>query len=178
MTMEFRLFFCILVAMFNSFILEKFAQVDFDLYYELVRDEHVMAMITERVIPLEEAKSDFEKIVQNTALHPSFGYFKIIAREDGRFVGLAKLEIETPDSWNAELGYMLLPAYWGMGIGSTVARQLIEIAKLHVQLHKLTAIIDPSNIASRKILINNGFVSQGCRNFDGLPGEVLTMDIS
>jgi [ribosomal protein S5]-alanine N-acetyltransferase len=40
-------------------------------------------------------------------------------------------------------------------------------------LESLFAIIDPANIPSRKILINNGFVSREFKDFDGLPGEVL-----
>ncbi|PJK14863.1 hypothetical protein CO613_04080 [Lysobacteraceae bacterium NML07-0707] len=41
------------------------------------------------------------------------------------------------------------------------------------RLERLFAIIDPANIASRKILVRHGFVHQAFQDFDGLPGEVL-----
>jgi RimJ/RimL family protein N-acetyltransferase len=72
---------------------------------------------------------------------------------------------------------MLLPDYWAKGIGSEVAKLLIEKAKAEKQINKITAIIDPSNFASRKILINNGFISDMVCEIDGLPGEILSMEI-
>lgn len=153
--------------------LEKFAVNDFADYYRLVSDEKVMEMITERAIPLDQAKIDYEKIIENNKLGQSFGSFKILDAVSNEFIGLAKLEIKAENSDEAELGYMVLPAHWGKGIGNIVAKQLVEAAKTQRSLTKLFAIIDPKNIPSRKILINNGFVSKEFRDFDGLPGEIL-----
>ncbi|MDR3030738.1 MAG: GNAT family N-acetyltransferase [Acinetobacter sp.] len=47
--------------------------------------------------------------------------------------------------------------------------------KKQSQLKGLIAIIDPVNIPSRKILINNGFHSQEFKDFDGLSGEILNL---
>ncbi|MBD1421463.1 GNAT family N-acetyltransferase [Sphingobacterium chuzhouense] len=157
--------------------LEKLTAADFPVYFNLVGDEDVMAMITERVIPLEEAKSDYEKRMLENQFHSDFGHFKIMEEKSDNFIGVGKLEIEAPDSDRAELGYMLLPKYWGKGIAGEVARQLIEVARKHGFITKLFAIIDPKNIPSRKILINNGFVSKEFADFDGLPGEVLELVI-
>ncbi|TYR32180.1 GNAT family N-acetyltransferase [Sphingobacterium phlebotomi] len=158
-----------------KFRLEKLTPMDFPVYFSLVGDEEVMAMITERAIPLEEAKSDYEKRMLENQFHNDFGHFKIIQEKSGDFIGVGKLEIETLDSTEAELGYMLLPKYWGKGIASEVAGRLIDVARKHNFITKLFAIIDPKNIPSRKILTNNGFVSKEFADFDGLPGEVLEL---
>ena len=92
-------------------------------------------------------------------------------------MGLAKLELDQPTATTAELGYMLLPEYWGKGIASQVVTFLIEHAKQQAYLKDLMAIIDPENIASRKILINNGFHSQEFKDFDGLAGEILLFSL-
>lgn len=157
----------------KKLLLEKFTDEDFDLYYQLVGNERVMAMITERAIPLEEARKEYCLLLENNGLHYSFGNFKIL--ENSNFIGLAKLEIKERDSKEAELGYMLLPQYWGVGIGSRVAKILIKRAKEDGQLLSVKAIIDPNNIPSRKILINNGFESVKICEIDGLPGEILSM---
>lgn len=68
---------------------------------------------------------------------------------------------------------MLKPEYWGKGYGGQIAKVLIERA-LKLELKTLKAIIDPDNIASRKILIKRGFVSEKIGKFDGLPGEILS----
>lgn len=154
---------------------EKFTEADFQLYFQLVSNFNVMRMITERSLSHQEALTEFEKLLQRNSYDPVLGTYKVFATE-GRFLGLAKLEIEQPESTTAELGYMLLPEFWGRGIGSIIANKLIKLAKSDSQLKTLTAIIDPDNLASRKILINNGFHSKNFRNFDGLPGEILELD--
>ena len=161
----------------NRIYLEKFTSEDFDKYYELVRDERVMAMITERALPLSEAKEKFNLILKNNELKESFGNFKIIEASTNNFIGYGMLRIKEKDSTEAELGYMLLPDFWGKGIGSEVARLLVEKAKGEKQLNKISAMIDPKNNASRKILINNGFISIGLREAYGLPSESFNLKI-
>ncbi|MFL2099829.1 hypothetical protein [Desemzia sp. FAM 24101] len=41
----------------------KFKEDDFDYYYQLVSNDRVMSQITERAIPYEEAKTNFQKLV-------------------------------------------------------------------------------------------------------------------
>lgn len=149
--------------------LEKFGPQDFGDYFRLVGNPKVMAMLTERTIPADEAQRDYEKLLAENVLHPELGHFRVLGARDRSFLGLGKLAVETAEADQAELGYILAPEYWGKGIAS----RLIARAEQHPTLRSLFAIIDPANIPSRKILINNGFVSREIRDFDGLPGEVL-----
>src|SRR5690606_6865268 len=105
------------------------------------------------------------------------GYFKIHRYQTGEFIGVAKIELKNKDSQDAEIGYLILPEFWGQGIVNKVAGKLIELAREEKQLHTLYGIIDPENIASRKILVNNGFLSKEFKDFDGLPGELLELDL-
>ncbi len=157
--------------------LEKFSENDFSAYFELVSNEKVMEMITERATEVDEAKSDFKKIIENNRLDSNFGNYKILNSSTNEFIGLAKLEIKNNETEEAELGYMLLPEYWGRGIASYVSEFLIVTAKKQKNIKKIFAVIDPKNFASRKILTNNGFVSKEFRDFDGLPGEILELKI-
>jgi ribosomal-protein-alanine N-acetyltransferase len=157
--------------------LEKFTEADFPNYFKLVNNEKVMEMITERAIELKEAKNDFKKLIENNKLAPSFGNFKIINEDTSEFLGLAKLEITKISNTEAELGYMILPEHWGKGIASTVGKKLIETGKKQNSLKRIFAIIDPKNIPSRKVLTNNGFYSKEFKDFDGLPGEILELNL-
>lgn len=158
-----------------TLLLKKFTPEDFDDYFRLVGDGNVMAMITERALPRDEAMEDFEQRVSRNAIAEDFGYYKITDAASHAFVGLAKLEHAGND--DAELGYILLPEYWGRGIGGRVAKQLIDRARTLPGLESLYAIIDPQNIPSRKILTNNGFVSKAFGDFGGLPGELLVLKL-
>ena len=160
-----------------DFKIEKFSPSDFELYFALVQNIDVMQMITERALSYEEAQAAFTQLISNNQMHSAFGNFKILDSETHDFIGLAKLEIDQPNSSTAELGYMLLPQYWGKGIATKVAQNLIHLAQSQNVLNHLIAIIDPVNIPSRKILINNGFYSKGFKAFDGLAGELLELKL-
>lgn len=158
--------------------LEKFTKSDFDKYFQLVNNEKVMEMITEKAIGLKEAKKDFKILLENNKLQPNFGNFKILKAETNEFLGLAKLEIKETNDEEAELGYMVLPEYWRKGIATLVGKKLIEIGRSQNSIKRIFAIIDPKNIPSRKILTNNGFNSKEFKDFDGLPGEILELNLN
>jgi [ribosomal protein S5]-alanine N-acetyltransferase len=149
--------------------LSKFKENDFNDYFSLVSNGKVMAQITERSIPYGEAQVNFQKIIDRNKGNSKYGTYKI---DKEFFIGLGHLTLNKHNIYEAEIGYMILPEYWGKGYGTEIARRLIEIAK-QTELRVLKAIIDPENIASRKILINNGFISEKICEIDGLPGEIL-----
>ncbi|MGM7637160.1 GNAT family N-acetyltransferase [Bacillus sp. Hm123] len=157
----------------NQLNYKKFAAKDFNDYFQLVSNEQVMAQITERAIPLEEAQADYQKLLERNGKHELYGSYKVYDSSSGEYIGLGHLTLNEDQTEEAEIGYMLLPAYWGKGYGSTIAEQLIELAK-QTEVKILKAIIDPGNIPSRKILIKQGFTSEKVCEMDGLPGEILS----
>ncbi|TGB03709.1 GNAT family N-acetyltransferase [Halobacillus salinus] len=150
----------------------KFREQDFNDYYRLVSNQAVMAQITERAIPLEEAQANFEKLLVRNGLYERLGSYKIYEADTNDFVGLGHLTRSEESKEEAEIGYMILPEHWGKKYGTEVARMLIELAE-QTELQKLMAIIDPANRASRKILVNQKFASEKVCEMDGLPAEIL-----
>lgn len=57
----------------------------------------------------------------------------------------------------AEIGYMLHPDYWRMGIISEALQCTIDFGFNQINLHTIKANINPSNTASRQMLIKHGF---------------------
>lgn len=157
--------------------LDKLTSEDFDQYYELVGNEMVMAMITERALDEEEAEEKFHNFLRNGELHLEYGTFKIFERQTGKLLGLAKLEILGERRQEAELGYMLKPDYWGKGFGNEITEVLMETALSDPSLKRVYAITDPQNMASRKILLKNGFSSEKVYALEGLPSELFGRDV-
>ena len=161
--------------MINRIYMQKFgSDKDFEDYFSLVANEKVMAMVTERAIPLEEARNDFKLLLCKNEKHGEFGIFKVLETATNNFIGLGKLEINENDFSEAGLGYLLLPEFWENGYGSEIAEILLNKAEESKALHRITAIIDPKNIASKKILLKNNFISEKMCEIDGLPGEILS----
>ncbi|MEK5530206.1 GNAT family N-acetyltransferase [Viridibacillus sp. FSL H7-0596] len=151
----------------------KFQEVDFSDYFSLVSNEKVMAQITEYAIPFEEAQFNFQKLLKRNEKYEHSGSYKVYDSSINEFIGLGHLTLDEENDEVAEIGYMIKPEYWGKGYGSEIAKVLIEKA-IKSELKKLKAIIDPDNIASRKILIKQGFVSERICEIGGLPGEILS----
>lgn len=152
---------------------KKFEVTDFKDYFQLVSNEQVTAQITERAIPLKEAKVNYQKLLERNEKYELYGSYKVSDSVTNEFIGLGHFTLNEKEREEAEIGYMILPTYWGKGYGTTIAKQLIELAK-QTKLNVLKAIIDPENIPSRKILIKQGFTSEKICEIDGLPGEILS----
>lgn len=66
-------------------------------------------------------------------------------------------------SWNiynkeSQLGYIINPKYWGMGLGCEVLRLVVNFGFNELGLKTILAEIDPDNIPSSIILEKNGFI--------------------
>jgi len=81
----------------------------------------------------------------------------------------------------AEVGYLLLPEYWGQGLMDEALKRIIHYGWEDIRLHTIEANINPDNKASKNLLVRNGFVTEGYFResyyFDGryLDEEVLSL---
>lgn len=50
-----------------------------------------------------------------------------------------------------------MPEYWEKGYGSEIAQTLVNLGKEVRDIHRLLAIIDPVNTASKRILVKQCF---------------------
>ncbi len=66
------------------------------------------------------------------------------------------------DNFRAEIGYMLHPAYHRQSIMQEAIQPVIDFGFNTMQLHSIEATVAPDNIASKNILLKNGFVQEAC----------------
>lgn len=59
--------------------------------------------------------------------------------------------------WGVELGYFFAPSAWGQGYASELGLACIEMARLELNLPRLSAFTHPENLGSRKVLERLGF---------------------
>lgn len=61
----------------------------------------------------------------------------------------------------SELGYAMLPAYWGRGLMSEAVAAVIPHGFDVLGFHRISAITDPRNAASNALLLRHGFKQEG-----------------
>ena len=151
-------------------LLEKFREWDFDDYYRLAGNELVMRMVTGSALSRQEAEEKFERFLAVNRSQEELGYFAVRTIAANSFVGMGKIVLTDPEE--AEIGYLLLPESWGKGYGGEIARHLVKFAPGLPSLRTLSAIIDPANSASKRILKKLDFRLVYAGEMDNLPAEL------
>ena len=108
---------------------------------------------------------------RNLAHWASYGFGLWILRDaaSGVLAGRAcvrHLQIEGRDE--VEIGYGFLPAFWGRGLGTEVARKCVAIGFEELRLGSLVALTTPQNRGSQHVLEKVGMTSQGIVDHDGV----------
>lgn len=137
---------------------EKYKPSEFNEYFKLVQDDDVMRYITGKGMTEEQANHKFNSILEKSSIHDYIGYFKVY-KDDQTIAGECKLVYNKHLENSLEIGYVLKKDFWKQGIGSQICEHLITLSKDRFPTYEIIAVIDPDNIASRKLLEKFNFVS-------------------
>lgn len=144
----------------DKITLKKYASwEDFLAYWELVSNEKAMQMNYGRVFTQEEARYLYEYMLKINQEQDAYGYFKVSHNTTNEYIGLGAAVLNE-NGMEAEIEYMLLPEYWGVGYGSGIVDVLFDKIIQTKMVKQVIAIVEPNNLASKKILMNHGFLSQ------------------
>lgn len=70
------------------------------------------------------------------------------------------------ESDKAEIGYGLLPAYWGRGLAGEAVDAMVAWGFGELGLHRIHARVHPGNTASERLLKRRGFAVEGLLRHD------------
>ena len=157
----------------NRLIYSKFIAEEYNHYHDLCSNEQVMHYITERSLTAVETRKRFDKILDINKNKGLPGVFIVRDKVSKVFVGLAKATIYAEGE--IEIGYALMPQFWGKGMGSEVSEMMIAYSRNIPNVKTLVGLIDPSNGASKHILEKCGLTLFEEKLMDGLPGAVYKM---
>ncbi len=87
------------------------------------------------------------------------GVWAILERA-GKFVGMINYHHREAHNRRLELGWIVVPAYWRQGIMSEAARPVLEFCFNGLNTHRVEALIEPENVASRALAARLGFVQE------------------
>lgn len=128
--------------------------------YELMGNPEVTKYLGRH--PLK-AMEDAEKTVQRymKQFENQLGMVWVICnRDDNQVIGNCLVFNLVKPHFRGEIGYALIPEWWGKGIMSEVLPLTINFAFESMKLHSLFAQIDPANVGSRRLLEKFDFVQE------------------
>ena len=88
-------------------------------------------------------------------------WWAIILAESHRFCGALGYNNLSREHKKAELGFWLLPEYWGRGYVQEALEVVLEYAFQKLKLHRIEAFVETENISSQKALQKQHFQQEG-----------------
>lgn len=130
---------------------------DFEDVYAVFSDTQVMRYAFLDAFPTREAlRPYFESMLANAAASEGRKAYEFVARrrETGETVGFADLRREAlvAEGPCADLGYFLLPPFWGQGYATEIGHSLLAFGFETLGLAKITGCCHADNSASRHVL--------------------------
>lgn len=89
---------------------------------------------------------------------------------EGRVAGrcvLRHLDVQGTDE--VELGYGLHSQYWGRGLATEVARELLRLGLEELRRPSIVAVTRHDNLGSQRVLVKTGLVYERDVDHDGVP---------
>jgi RimJ/RimL family protein N-acetyltransferase len=109
----------------------------------------------------EEAERYFRKALVTSGGTQDYLPFVITAGNSNGLIGMIDLEVRDRVHQRAEVGYGLLPEYWGHGYATDALRCLVRHALARDDLYRIEATCHPENLRSGQVLERAGFLYEG-----------------
>lgn len=84
-------------------------------------------------------------------------WWTFVLRATDQSMGYGGLFEVDPELGSAEVGYGLLPGFWGQGFITEIVEEMVRFGFQEMELNLITALVVPGNVASEKVLYNQGF---------------------
>jgi [ribosomal protein S5]-alanine N-acetyltransferase len=140
-------------------IVREFTPEEEILLVNLYKDERVTQFVNNR--SEEDTKKQFAEALNLYQEGSGLGRWGIFNPADGDFIGVCILKPADSDPTRIELGYVLNPKYWGIGIATELSRALIFYGFEDKGLTEICACTHPENLASQNVLQKAGLVRDG-----------------
>ena len=159
----------------DNCLLRKIDAGDVNIIYEIFSHPEVIRYwdhvawvdVSEATIYIQNADTGFED-------YKNF-YWCICKKDTGDIVGICALRDYSQEHKTIEILYALLPEYWAQGIASEVIPVIVAFGFNLLDLNRIHATTEPRNIASTRVLLNNGFKLEGRLRENWIyPGEAPT----
>lgn len=146
----------------DALVLRPFNAADLGFVFEGLSDPQVIKHYGVSYDSLDACREQMDWF-ESLAMQGTGHWLAIESKTDGRPMGAVGVNDISPVHHCAELGYWLLPQYWGQGIVSRALKLFLSVAFEQLQLHRIEAVVELENHRSRRVLEAAGFTHEGVR---------------
>jgi RimJ/RimL family protein N-acetyltransferase len=148
-------------------ILRRWREADREAFARMNADPRVMEFFPD---PLSREESDLlmGRIEAHFEQH-GFGSYAVELRREHLFIGYVGLSVPTFQAAFTpcvEIGWRLAADYWGGGLATEGAREMVRYAFEGLRLDALVSFTVPGNIRSRRVMAKLGMTHDPAEDFD------------
>lgn len=150
-------------------VLREGTESDADVAFllELLNSKGFIEGIADRgVRTMEQARAYMRERLMGSYAEHSFGMWLVIPKGQDAPIGLAGL-VRREILPHVDVGYAFLEHAWGKGYAEEAARAVVQYAQGALRLGTICAIINPTNLASRRVLEKIGLHYVDTRPLEG-----------
>lgn len=141
----------------DRLILRELVPDDAPALARILGDAEVMRHSVAGVLS-EKATGEFIDGCRISYLERGFGPWAVVEKSTSTLAGFCGLNAECVDGKDEiEIGYRLATGFWGQGLATEAARSAVSYGFDHLRVPSLIAIVQPTNIASVKVIRKLGF---------------------
>lgn len=155
--------------------IREFKASDLNDFANIVADKEVMRFSVSGQLNKEQAKVYLERILDHYHQH-GYGLWALIHNEHQHLIGFSGLINQQIDNeLKVELGYRLIPSYWGQGLALEANQAIIQYAFKNLGLDSLISIIDPANERSLAVAKRVGMHHAKDTVFNGITVNIFEL---
>ena len=105
-------------------------------------------------------------------------WWAVCLKENKTFIGAGGLNNLNQAHKKAEVGFWLLPDYWGQGIMTEAMPLIINHAFKSLELHRIEGFVEKENLSCKKALEKLKFNHEGCmQDCEVKKGKFISLDV-
>jgi len=137
--------------------MREFTLNDLDAVYAFSVNEEVTKYTGD--LGMVKTKQDAMDVITNVwqAEYKKYGYarYALLCKKTDKVIGFCGIKY-LPEEQRPDVGYRMLPEYWGKGLGFEALKATMDYAKNELKLDNIMAEAVVENIASNKMLLKVG----------------------
>lgn len=141
--------------------LRRLEDDDAENIFRMRSDKEVMKHIGKYpVTAIREAQDFITLINENVKNNSGINWAICFKDQPQKLIGTIGLWRIIKEHFRAEIGYMLLPQYWRLGITKEAISAVVHFGFNKMNLHTIEGHLSPLNVASAKTLESAGFIRE------------------
>lgn len=141
-------------------LLRKVNEKDVNEIFFLRSDGRVMKYFDRTPAKSLDDASNFIKLITEQLQNNEAVTWALELKENTNLIGTICFWNIQKEHYRAEIGYVLHPDYWGIGIMNETLSKVINYGFNVMNLHSIEASVNPDNAASIKLLEKNNFTRE------------------